>query len=172
MFSEKCFRHFTVFGGTKIMVNENYFRKSSSEFKLFILSRTFVGICHRRTLEFVSCPSLLSKIPNFSIWLLESGSTRQIPTITSAARFRHQNPVGDRIWRHPAVVAGFWPNLLDSGQNKRTTGIRPNWPDSYCFGWDLARERLESYRLANQAKLDGSRQYWPDSGNNSWNLAC
>jgi hypothetical protein len=51
------------------MVNENYFqfdrkslfnknRKSFSEFKFLIIARTFVGIRHRRTLEFFSYPSL------------------------------------------------------------------------------------------------------------------
>jgi hypothetical protein len=59
--------------GAKIMVNVNYFqfdrkiffnflktiygfknRKLFSGFKLFTLVRTFVGICYRRALEFVS----------------------------------------------------------------------------------------------------------------------
>jgi hypothetical protein len=66
------------------MVNENHFQfdckslfnfwktiygfencKSFSEFKLFILARTFVGIRHLWALEFVGNPTLPSKIPEF-----------------------------------------------------------------------------------------------------------
>jgi len=68
----------------EIMVNENHFHfghkrlfnfwktiygfencNSFSEFKLIILARTFVGIRHRQTLEFVGSPNLLSKVPEF-----------------------------------------------------------------------------------------------------------
>jgi hypothetical protein len=67
-----------------MMVNENHFqfdrkslfnflktiyesknRKSFSEFKLFILAHTFVGMCHRRTLEFVGSLNLLPRVPGF-----------------------------------------------------------------------------------------------------------
>jgi len=57
------------------MVNRIYFQfdhkslfnfwKMFSGFKLFIFSRTFVGIRHRGALKFVSSPTLLPKIPEF-----------------------------------------------------------------------------------------------------------
>jgi flagellar assembly factor FliW len=40
-------------------------RKSFFGFKLFTLAHTFVGIRHRRALEFVGNPAILSKIPEF-----------------------------------------------------------------------------------------------------------
>jgi hypothetical protein len=70
--------------GAKLMVNGNHFqfdrkiffnfwktiygfenRKSFFGFKFFTLMRMFVGIHHRRVLEFVGNPTLLSKIPEF-----------------------------------------------------------------------------------------------------------
>jgi flagellar assembly factor FliW len=39
--------------------------KSFSGFKLFTLAHTFMGIHHRRALEFVGNPTLLPKIPEF-----------------------------------------------------------------------------------------------------------
>jgi hypothetical protein len=75
--------YFLVLGAIeKMIINENYFqfdrkttlifknenRKSFSGFKLFIFASTFVGICHRQALEFVSSPNLSPKILEF--WCL------------------------------------------------------------------------------------------------------
>jgi len=54
--------------------------------KVFILASTFVGICHRRTLEFVDSPSLPSKVPNFGIRLPKSGRSSRIPTVLAGFR--------------------------------------------------------------------------------------
>jgi hypothetical protein len=62
-------------------------RKSFFEFKLFILTYTFVEIRHRWALEFVGIPNLLPKVPRF--WdsvtricsnMPESDHCRRIPT--------------------------------------------------------------------------------------------
>jgi hypothetical protein len=47
-----------------------------SGFKLFVIARTFVEIRHRRTLEFVGNPNILSKVPNFGIRLMDFGDDR------------------------------------------------------------------------------------------------
>lgn len=44
-------------------------RKLFFEFKLFTLTRMFVGIHHCRALEFVGNPTLLLKIPKFQYWI-------------------------------------------------------------------------------------------------------
>jgi hypothetical protein len=95
---------------------ENENRKSFFEFKLFIFAHMIVGIRHRRTLEFVSSPSLLSKVSNFGIRLPGSGGTRRIPADQILAKLA-------RIWPnlpdfdHTGWVMAFWLEfgLLESG---------------------------------------------------------
>jgi hypothetical protein len=96
--------------------------KSFSEFKFFILARMFVGICHRRTFEFVGSPSLALKVPNFGIRLLESSGTRRIPAITSIVEILPMTESGNcrqnlarerrefgQIGRIPTILVGIWP---------------------------------------------------------------
>jgi hypothetical protein len=82
----------------KIMVNGNHFQfdckslfnfwktiygfknhKSFSKFKLFILVGTFVGIHHRRALEFVCSPNQPPKVPEFWYPIAEFRQNRPKP---------------------------------------------------------------------------------------------
>jgi len=90
LFGRKIFfLYFSVFGATEndgdrtqIIFNLTV-KASFSEFKLFILARTFVGIRHQRKLKFVGSPNLSPKVPDcrnsvtlvrFQGWWPESGN--------------------------------------------------------------------------------------------------
>jgi hypothetical protein len=68
-------KRFTVFARMNSLNPENDFtifnRKPFSEFKLFIIASTFMGICHCWAFEFVGSPYLPPNVPEF--WSLIAG---------------------------------------------------------------------------------------------------
>jgi hypothetical protein len=125
IFFEKYFLYFWCSVLPKMMVKGNHFqfnqksffkywemiysfknRKSSSEFKFFILATTFVGIHYCGTLKFIGIPNLLLKVLEF--W----------DSITEI------RPVRRKLSRHPRIRPPS-PNSDDPSSGK-LVGIRIN----------------------------------------------
>jgi hypothetical protein len=97
--------------------------KSFSEFKLFILARTFMEILHRRVLKFVGSSNLLSKVPKF--WYLIA-EIRQ-----------HWLDFGNHCWNSATAFEirqpRFKQKMLKSNRCKNLTiwtRFRLNWQES------------------------------------------
>jgi hypothetical protein len=83
---------------------------SFSEFKLIILARTFVGIRHRQTLEFVGSPNLLSKVMNFGIRVPPNFDNNVGRRNHAGARIRRRSTVVAGLCFSPFVVFSYEPN--------------------------------------------------------------
>jgi hypothetical protein len=112
-----------------MMVNENNFQfhckslfnfwKTIYSLRLFILVGTFVGIRHRRALEFVGSPNLPPKVFEFLI----SDLRIPAPLLESS----HTGPDLGKTGRNLAIAAGFRSSSLESSNSSRNqvkvTGI-------------------------------------------------
>jgi hypothetical protein len=116
---------------------ENY--KSFSGFKLLILARMFMGIRHRRALEFVGSRTLSSKIPKF--WYLIVGIRRHWSESDQYSRIQ-----ADQI---PASTTEIWQFLPNYSQTR---------PDS---------EKLARFRR-NFSESGSDSQMLPDSVLRHW----
>lgn len=87
-------------------------RKSFSEFKFFIITRTFVGICHRWSLKFVGNSNCRRRSPDFGIQSPKSGDIGWIPaTVAEIRRPPLESSHCCRILATAAKIQSLLPNF-------------------------------------------------------------
>jgi hypothetical protein len=100
--------------------------KSFSEFKLFIIAGTFMGICHLCTMEFVGSPNLLPNVSKF--WYLIAVGFQQ--NKQKSGRCRNLELVPRNLVTSGTVVGFHRPYSSETGRNLASTvEILHKWLD-------------------------------------------